>query len=86
MNKEEVLNTLAKKLNISLDETKKINKIFENNFILDTKSKDKIITELESKLHISKDKAEKIYETFMDVLDSGVKNKILNPLKDLLKK
>ena len=83
MNKQELLSILSSKLNISLEDAKEVNRIFENNVILNAKNKDKIINDLVNKLNIDLDKANNIYQVFMDIFDDGIKEKLRHPFKNL---
>ena len=82
MNKEGFIKELSKKINISEEQTKAINEVLENNFLIGKKNKDKIITELKDKLKIDEKKANEIYEKASDIIKDGLIDKIKNPFKD----
>ena len=79
MTKEDVLKKLSKSLGYSLEETKRINDIFEENFILGKDSKDRIVKLLVKHINVNEKEAERIYEKFLEVLKKGLIEKLKHP-------
>ena len=83
MNKKDVILKLKEKLNLDIDTCNKINDIVEKNFIIGRNNKEKMLNGFINELNIGKDEADKIYNTVMDVLMHGLKEKVMHPFKDL---
>lgn len=81
MNRKELFEKLKKELKLDDEMVKKIGNIFDNNFIIGKNNKEKIIDELMDKVNIDKKTANKIYNKFVNVVESGIKNKILGIIK-----
>ena len=83
MNKKDVILKLKEKLNLDIDTCNKINDIVEKNFIIGRNNKEKMLNGFINELNIGKDEADKIYNTVMDVLMHGFKEKVMHPFKNL---
>ncbi len=81
MNKADVLKKIQEKTGLDQNQCKKINEIIENHFIIGKDNKMKIMKDLEEKLHFDSKKANEIYEMVMQILSSGIKDKLKNPFK-----
>lgn len=81
MNKKEFIESLSLKTGLSIDESRIVNEILENNFFISKKSKNKIINEMTIKLDIKENKAEGIYEKAKSILNEEIKKKLKNPFK-----
>lgn len=81
MNKSDFIKKLAKKTGLDEKKCAEINNVIENNFIVGRKNKDKIISELISKINIDEKEANKIYNSAMEIIGSGIMDKIKNPFK-----
>lgn len=83
MNKTDVINEIKKRLNVDDTIAAKINEVAESNFLVGKVNKEKMLKMLCEKINVSEEEADKIYNTIMDIIGSGLKDKILNPFKNL---
>jgi len=83
MNKKEVLNLLKERTGLTEDECLKVNELIESNFIVGRKSKEKIISLLQENLCVDAKKVDDIYNAVMEIIASGIKEKLKHPFKDL---
>lgn len=83
MNKELFIDALSERTTYSKEKCLKINNILEDNFLIGKKNKIKIVESFMEELSISEEDADKLYETCMDLLKDGLKEKIKHPFKDL---
>jgi hypothetical protein len=81
MNKSDVIKELSKRTGYSEEKCITINSIVEDIFIVGKKNKEKMIDEIKEKLDVDKQKANNIYETFMDIIGTGIKDKLKHPFK-----
>ena len=79
MNKKELIEKLSSKIGYSVEDTKKINNIFEENFIIGKNNKEKIISKLIEIIGINENEANKIYESFAGILKDGIIDKLKHP-------
>ena len=80
MNKEKFIEELMSITSYNKNECEIINDVLENHFIIGKNNKCKILKELMIKLSLEEKEAENIYETSIDILLKGIKNRIKNPL------
>ena len=85
MNKKEVLEKIKKALNCNDETVNKINEVVESTFLIGKNNKDSMIKKFMEKLNISSKEADKIYNTVINIIGNGIKDKIKNPFKDLNK-
>ncbi len=83
MNKQEIIEKIKKELNYDEEKCIKINKIIEETFLIGKKNKEKMIERFIEEINVDKEEANKVYETFMNIIKEGLKDKIRNPFKDL---
>lgn len=83
MNKKYFIERLQKELNIEEEKAKSINKILEETLVVGRKNKNKIIERLIIEMNVSEKEADQIYETVIDIIGSGIKEKLKHPFKDL---
>ena len=83
MNKQEVIEKLQKELKYDDEKCININKIIEETFLIGRKNKQKMIDRFIEEVNVNDDEANKIYETFMDIISKGLKEKLKHPFKDL---
>ncbi len=83
MNKQEVIEKLQKELKYDDEKCIIINKIIEETFLIGRKNKQKMIDRFIEEVNVNDDEANKIYETFMDIISKGLKEKLKHPFKDL---
>ncbi|MBR2833103.1 MAG: hypothetical protein IKF01_04315 [Bacilli bacterium] len=83
MNKKKVLERLKNGLNYSEDRCKIIIEILEDTFIIGKKNKAKMIDRFMSELDVSEDEANRIYESVIEIIGSGIKERLAHPFKDL---
>lgn len=79
MNKKEFIKNLQGKTNFSEDRCILINDVLEKYFLIGKNNKNKVITELCEKLSMGENDAEKIYDICIDIISSGIKDKIKHP-------
>ena len=83
MNKKEFINKLIEVTKLDEEKCIKINEILENHMIIGQKGKEQIIEELKNKISLDDEKANNIYNTCMDIVGKGIKDKLIHPFKDL---
>ena len=83
MDKEEFIKKLQELTKLNESDCAKINEIIDNHLIIGRKGKEKIISDIVEKLSISSEEANKIYNTCMDILVKGIKDKLKHPFKSL---
>lgn len=81
-NKQALLVDLKERLNISEEECIIINSIVEDTSLFGKKNKAKMMDAFINQLNVTEERAEEIYETFMDIVKSRIKFKIMHPLKN----
>ena len=81
MNKKDVLEKLKSELSLDEETIKKIESVFEKNFLVGKNNKEKILDDLMKKVNIDRKTADKIYNKFMDVIGNGIKDKIIGIFK-----
>ena len=81
MNKQEFINELQSRVELSKDECIIINEILEKHFILG--SKNKVVRDLKESLNIEEIKADEIYNISMEIISSSLKQKLKNPFKSI---
>ena len=86
MNKKGFILKLREKLNYDEEKCIKINEILEDTFLIGKKSKEKMIERFIEEINVDEEEANNIYETAMNIIGSGIKDKIKHPFKDLDKK
>lgn len=79
MNKEKFIKELESVTGLDNELCVIINDILESNFIVGKKNKEKIVSDISEKLEITTDESEKIYESAMQVLGNGLKDKLKHP-------
>lgn len=82
MNKKDFIEKLSKKTNYDEEKCNLINSIIEDTFIVGKKSKEKMIAEFKEKLKIEEQEANKIYEIVMQIIGTGIKDKLKHPFKN----
>ena len=83
MNKKEFIDEIKEKLNFEDEQCIKINNIIEDTFLIGKKNKEKMIKRFIEELNVSEDKANEIYNTAMEIVSSGIKDKLKHPFKNL---
>lgn len=83
MNKSKVIEEIKNKLNVDGEVATKINNIVEETSIIGKKNKEKIINSFISELNVDETTANLYYETVMDILAAGLKDKLKHPFKNL---
>lgn len=81
MNKSEFIKELSKQTGYDEERCKKINDVIEDTFLIGKKNKEKMIASFIEKLGIDENEANKIYESAMQIIGSGVKDKLRHPFK-----
>lgn len=79
MNKSELIKELSSRIGYNIEDTNKINNIFDDNFIIGKKNKEKIISKLMEVISIDEKEANRIYEAFAELLKDGVLNRLKHP-------
>lgn len=79
MNKEKFIKELESVTGLDNELCVSINDILESNFIVGKKNKEKIVFDIAEKLEITTEESEKIYESAMQVLGNGLKDKLKHP-------
>lgn len=79
MNKEKFIKELESVTGLDNELCVSINDILESNFIVGKKNKEKIVSDIARRLEITTDESEKIYESAMQVLGNGLKDKLKHP-------
>lgn len=82
MNKEKFIKELEKNTKLDNDECIIINSILEDHFLIGKNNKEKIVTDIKNKLNIQTEEAENIYESAMNIIGTGIKNKLRHPFKN----
>lgn len=83
MKKKDVIEKLKEELGFDEEKCKIINGILEKTLIIGKKNKKKMIDSFMDELDVSLDEANRIYETVIEIIGSGIKEKIKHPFKDL---
>ena len=83
MNKEQFIKELSKKVNLSEEVCQKINDILESHFLIGKNNKMKIISDIKEKLNLNDEVCDKIYNASIELLGSGLKEKLAHPFKNL---
>jgi hypothetical protein len=81
MKKNDIKKELKAKLKLDDNTITIINDVFENHFIIGKNNKIKIINDLKDRLNIDDLKADNIYNTFMNIIGNGFKEKLKHPFK-----
>ena len=81
MNKSEFIKELSKQIGYNEERCKKINDIIEDTFLIGKKNKEKMIASFIEKLGIDENEANQIYESAMQIIGNGVKDKLKHPFK-----
>lgn len=81
MDKKEFIEKLSKQTNYDEIKCNLINSIIEDTFIIGKKSKEKMIVEFKEKLKIEEQEANKVYEIVMQIIGTGIKDKLKHPFK-----
>ena len=81
VNKTEFIKELQKQLNYDEEKCIIINDILENTFLIGKKNKEIMINEFVTKLNVTEREANKIYETAMNILSKGIKEKLKHPFR-----
>ena len=79
MNKSELIKELSSRIGYNIEDTNKINNIFDDNFIIGKKNKEKIISKLMEVISIDEKEANRIYESFAELVKDGVLNRLKHP-------
>lgn len=58
-----------------------INSIIEDTFFIGKKNKEKMIADFKEKLNVDEEEANKIYETAIEIISKGIKDKLKHPFK-----
>lgn len=82
MDKKEFIEKLSKQTNYDERKCNLINSIIEDTFIIGKKSKEKMIVEFKEKLKIEEQEANKVYEIVMQIIGTGIKDKLRHPFKN----
>ncbi len=82
MDKKEFIEKLSKQTNYDERKCNLINSIIEDTFIIGKKSKEKMIVEFKEKLKIEEQEANKVYEIVMQIIGTGIKDKLKHPFKN----
>lgn len=82
MNKEKFIKELEKNTKLDNDKCIIINSILEDHFLIGKNNKEKIVTDIKNKLNIQTEEAENIYESAMNIIGTGIKNKLRHPFKN----
>ncbi len=82
MDKKEFIEKLSKQTNYDERKCNLINSIIEDTFIIGKKSKEKMIVEFKEKLKIEEQEANKVYEIIMQIIGTGIKDKLKHPFKN----
>ena len=85
MNKTEFIKELSKITNLTEDKCKIVNDILENTFIIGKDNKDKILNKIKEKLNLTEEQVNDIYNKAMSIITKELKNKIINPFKNIEK-
>lgn len=81
VNKTEFIEELQNRLNYDEEKCTIINDILEDNFLIGKKNKEKMINEFVTKLGVTEIEANKIYETAMNILSKGIRDKLKHPFR-----
>lgn len=82
MDKKEFIEKLSKQTNYDERKCNLINSIIEDTFIIGKKSKEKMIVEFKEKLKIEEQEANRVYEIVMQIIGTGIKDKLKHPFKN----
>ena len=83
MNKEDVINKIMELTNLSKEDALKVDEAVEAHFIIGKNNKEKIVNDIKEKLNIDENKADEIYNQVMEIIATGIKEKIAHPFKSL---
>ena len=81
MNKREFIKEIGNRLEIDKEISKKISDILEENFFIGKKNMEKTINNLMIELNVDRPKAEEIFNTCMDTIKDGIKDKLKHPFR-----
>lgn len=81
MNKNEFVKELVKQTGYEEEKCAKINSIIEDTFFIGKKNKEKMIADFKEKLNVDEEEANKIYETAIEIISKGIKDKLRHPFK-----
>ena len=81
VNKTEFIEELQNRLNYGEEKCIIINNILEDNFLIGKKNKEIMINGFIAKLDITDIEANNIYETAMNILSKGIKDKLKHPFR-----
>lgn len=81
MNKKEFIKVLNENAGFKEEYCITIVNILENNIFIGKNNKEKILNRLEDELNIKKEDANIIYNTSMEIIKDGLKDKIKHPFK-----
>lgn len=79
MNKSGFIDELSKQTGYDSEKCTVINSIVEDTFIIGKKNKEKMIERFKAELNFNDDEANRVYEIAMNILGSGVINKLKHP-------
>lgn len=82
MDKKEFIEKLSKQTNYDERKCNLINSIIEDTFIIGKNNKEKMIVEFKEKLKIEEQEANKVYEIVMQIIGTGIKDKLKHPFKN----
>ena len=81
MNKSEFIKKLVDETGYDEAKCSLVNDIFESHFIVGKKGKERITSDFVEQLGLSQEEAETLYEKSINILGSGLKNKLRHPFK-----
>lgn len=81
MNKGEFIKKLSELTKLDEEKCTIINEVLESHMIIGQKGKEQIIEDLKSKLSLDEEKANSIYNTCMEIVGKGIKEKLVHPFK-----
>lgn len=79
MNKTDFIKTLAERTGFDEAKCTKINSIIEDTFIVGKKHQQELIDKFQSELELSQEEAVSLYDTVMDIIGTGIKDKLKHP-------
>ncbi len=82
MNKKEFIEKFSKQTNYDERKCNLINSIIEDTFIIGKNNKERMISKFKEKLNIEEEEANKIYEIAMQIIGTGIKDKLKHPFKN----
>lgn len=83
MNKKAIIKRLHEGLGYDEDKCISIVKILEDTFVIGKKSKKKMIDGFMSELGIDEEQADEVYNSVIEIIGSGIKERIIHPFKDM---